>query len=144
MKRAFLDSSALFTAVNSPTGGSAKLFTLKKIKLVTSRVVLAEVERNVQKKLAEFHFKRFFLLVGKLKILDQALDDKLIQKARRVIVEKDAVILAEAKVAQCDFLITLDKKHFLKPKPQRFIKPKKILTPKLLIQYLSHYDKPLI
>ena len=36
MRIAFLDSSVLFTAVNSPYGGSSKLFTLKNIKIVTT------------------------------------------------------------------------------------------------------------
>lgn len=133
MKRAFLDSSVLFTAVNSPSGGSAKLFTLDKIKLVTSKVVLAETERNVRKKLRSYHLKRFFLLVGQLEILDQKPNSKLIEKARGVIVKKDAVILAEAKKAQSDFLITLDRKHFFTPSVAKFIKPQQVLTPKMLL-----------
>jgi len=133
MKRAFLDSSVLFTAVNSPSGGSAKLFTLKKIKLVASKVVLTETERNVRKKLRGYHLKRFFLLVGQLEVLDQKPNPKLIEKARRVIVKKDAVILAEAKKSKCDFLITLDKKHFFPRSVAKFIKPQKILTPKMLL-----------
>ena len=47
----FLDSSVFFSAINSPSGGSAKLFTLKTIDLITSKLVLVEVERNVRKKL---------------------------------------------------------------------------------------------
>lgn len=136
MKRAFLDPSVLFTAVNSPTGGSARLFTLKKIKLVTSSLVLTEVERNIYKKLQSYHLKRFFLLVKKIEILKQEPDFQLIQKAKKVIVKKDVVILAEAKMARCDCLITLDKKHFFTPKVIRFLKPKKILTPKMLFDIL--------
>lgn len=82
MKRVFLDSSVLFTAVNSPTGGSARLFTLKKIKLVTSSLVLTEVERNIYKKLQNYHLKRFFLLVKKIEILKQEPNFQLIQKAK--------------------------------------------------------------
>lgn len=143
MKRAFLDSSVLFTAVNSPTGGSSKLFTLRKIKLVTSKLVLTEVERNIRKKLENYHLKRFFLLVSKLEIIDQKLDQKLIQKARKVIVKKDAVILVEAKMTPCEFLITLDKKHFLTQKVAAFIKPKKIFTPKMLFEFLTRNGKSL-
>lgn len=132
MKKAFLDSSVLFTAVNSPTGGSAKLFTLKNIKLMTSSLVLTEVERNIHKKLESYHLKRFFLLVQKLEILRQEPDSKLIQKAKRVIVKKDAVILTEAKIAEVDFIITLDRKHFFAPKVINFLKPKRIFTPKML------------
>ncbi len=132
LKTAFLDSSVLFTAVNSPTGGSSKLFTLKKIKLTTSKVVLAEVERNVKKKLRNYHLERFFMLVEKMNILDQKPNDKEIKKAKKVIIKKDAVILAEVKQAKTNFLIILDKRHFLKPEVEKLLKPQKVLTPKML------------
>ena len=133
MKKVFLDSSVLFTAVNSPTGGSAKLFTLQKILLTTSPYVLTEVERNIRKKLFKHHLERFFMLVAKLEIIEQKPDIKLIEKAKKAIVEKDAVILAEAKQAKADFLVTLDRNHFLTEKAKNFIKPVKIVTPKMLI-----------
>lgn len=137
MKTVFLDSSVFFTAVNSPTGGSAKLFTLKNIELQTSRFVLAETERNIRKKLEDYHLERFFFLVGKITIVDQKPNNKLIEKAKMVIVEKDAVILAEAKQARTDFLVTLDQKHFLNSHVVRFLKPKKVLTPKMLHEKLG-------
>ena len=48
-----------------------------------------------------------------------------------MIVKQDAVILAEAKMAKANYLITLDKKHFLIPEVVSFLKPKKIFTPKM-------------
>lgn len=137
MKSAFLDSSVLFTAVNSPTGGSSKLFTIKKIKLVTSRIVLAEVERNVRNKLEGYHLNRFFMLVNNLSILDQIPEGKLVTEAKKAITDKDAVILAEAKQAQSDFLVTLDKKHFLTKKAGKFLRSQKIVTPKKLFEILE-------
>lgn len=137
MKSVFTDSSVFFTATNSPTGGSAKLFTLKNIKLVVSPLVLTETERNVRNKLQSYHLSRFFTLVKKIQILDQKPDMNLVKKARKVIEEKDSVILAEAKLAQCDFLVTLDKKDFLNEKVANFLKPKVALTPKELIQLLE-------
>ncbi|MBU0569967.1 PIN domain-containing protein [Patescibacteria group bacterium] len=131
---AFLDSSVLFTAVNSPTGGSAKLFTLEKVKLIASQVVLAEVERNVQRKLQHYHLERFFMLTKKLIISKQLPNNKLITKAEKVIVKKDAVILAEAKQSEASFLITLDRKHFLTTKVKNFLKPQKVLTPKMFFE----------
>jgi len=47
-KSVFVDSSVFFTAVNSPTGGSSKLFTIKNIDLMVSPLVLVETERNVK------------------------------------------------------------------------------------------------
>ena len=134
LKTVFLDSSVLFTAVNSPTGGSSKLFTLKNIRLLASPIILTETERNVTKKLHKYHLDRFFMLTDKLKVIEQLSSDKHIEAAKKVIVEKDAVILAEAKSAKTDFLVTLDRKHFLTAKVSTFIKPQKVLTPKELIE----------
>lgn len=137
MKTVFVDSSVLFSAVNSPTGGSSKLFVLKGIKLITSNLVLTETERNVREKLHEYHLERFFMLVNKVEILKQVPNDQLIEKAKEAIVEKDAVILAEAKQAKTNILVTLDKKHFLNDKAEKFLKPQKILTPKMLIETIT-------
>lgn len=130
----FLDSSTLFSAVYSPVGGSAKLFTISNIKLFVSKIVLHEVEKNVRNKLHNYHLDRFFMLVDKLSIIDQIPSEEQILKAKKVIVEKDAVILAEAKNSNCDYLITLDKKDFLQEKVFKFFKPKKILTPKMFFE----------
>lgn len=127
----FLDSSVLFSATNSPTGGSSKLFTLPNLKLHASRVVLHEVEKNVRLKLRNYHIDRFFMLTSRLEIVDQEPNDKLIGKSEKVIAKKDSVILAEFKKSKCDFLITLDKKDFLQDKVKDFIKPKIIFTPKM-------------
>lgn len=137
MKTVFVDSSVLFSAVNSPTGGSSKIFTLKNIKLITSKLVLAETERNVRKKLHEYHLDRFFMLVDKMEILKQLPDKKLIKKALKVIVQKDSDILAESKESAGDFLVTLDKKHFLTNPVVKFLAPQKALTPKMLIEVIE-------
>lgn len=133
MKTVFLDSSVLFSAVNSPTGGSAKLFVTKGLQLVTSKVVATEVERNVRKKLASYHLERMMLLMNQLTILPQSPSVERIDQAKKVIVEKDAVILAEAKQAKADILATLDKKHFFTKAVEDFVKPQKVLNPKMIL-----------
>ena len=130
MKTVFLDSSVLFTAVNSPVGGSAKLFTLKNIELITSKIVLVEVERNIRRKLLDYHLERFFLLVDRIKILDIKFNKSNVKKAKKIIVKKDIIILSQVKISKPDFLLTLDKKHFLQEKVINYVKPTKILTPK--------------
>ena len=137
VKFVFVDSSVFFTATDSPTGGSAKLFTYKNIKLVVSPLILTETERNVRKKLQPYHLERFFRLVEMVQILNQDLDPNLIKKAQKVIEEKDAPILASAKLSRCDFLVTLDKKDFLVEKVAKFLKPKIALAPKDLIELLN-------
>lgn len=129
--RLFLDSSVLFSAVYSPIGGSSKLFTLKSVELFASKVVLHEVEKNVRLKLENYHLDRFFMLVSKLNILESRIDDKLINKAKKYIIEKDSVILAEFINSNCDYLMTLDRRDFLQEKVINYVKPKLILTPKM-------------
>ena len=130
----FLDSSVLCSAVYSPTGGSSKLFTINNSHLYVSRIVLHEVEKNVRLKLESYHLDRFIMLASKLTIIDCVLDEKLIKNAKKYIVEKDSVILAEFIGSSCDHLITLDKKDFIQDKVIKFVKPKKILTPKMFFK----------
>ena len=137
MKSVFIDSSVFFTATNSPTGGSAKLFTLANIKLLASPLVLTETERNVRSKLHSYQLQRFFKLAEKTQTLNQKPDPGLIIIAKKIIAEKDAVILAEAKQVKCDFLVTLDRKDFLNEKVAKFLKPSIALTPKDLIKTLN-------
>lgn len=137
MKTVFVDSSVLFSAVNSPTGGSSKIFTLKNIRLITSDVVLTETERNVRNKLHDYHLERFFMLVTKIKVLQQLPNNQLIEKAKKIIAEKDSVILAESYKSKANFLVTLDQKHFLTDSVAKFLKPQKALTPKLLIEIIE-------
>ena len=136
-KSVFVDSSVFFTAVNSPTGGSSKLFTIKNIDLMVSPLVLVETERNVKGKLHSYQLERFFKLVALTQVIDQKPALKLIKKARTIIAEKDSVILAEAKLAKCDFLVTLDKKHFLNEKVANFLKSTTAITPKDLIELVE-------
>lgn len=118
-------------------GGSSKIFTLKNIKLLTSKVVLAETERNVRNKLRDYHLERFFRLAEKLGILKQLPNSKLIKEAKKVIVEKDSVILSESYQSKANFLVTLDRKHFLTDSVTKFLKPQKALTPKMLIEIVE-------
>ena len=142
MKTVFVDSSVLFSAVNSPTGGSSKLFTLKSARLITSKTVLTETERNIREKLHDYHLDRFFMLVDRIEILEQMPDDKLIKKARKIIAEKDSAILSESKKSTADFLVTLDKKHFLTNSDAiRFLMPQRVLTPKTLIATVKDRSK---
>lgn len=134
MKRVFVDSSVLFTAVNSPYGGSAKLFILPKIGLVTSNIVLTEVERNIRKKLQDYHLVRYFMLVEKMQVITQNPDIKSIGKAKKAIVAKDVLILACAKHTKAEILVTLDRKHFMTSQVASFLKPGEVMTPKMIIE----------
>lgn len=138
MKKVLIDSSVLFTAANSPMGGSSKLFTIKGIKLCATSLILTEVERNVRKKLTSYHLERFFLLVKQLEILKTIPNQKDVSKAEKVIAIKDAPILSDAKHSDVKVLLTLDQKDFLKPKVEKYLKPKKVMTPKMFFKLLGN------
>jgi len=104
----FIDSSVLFTAVNSLTGGSAQLFIQPQLSLVTSPIVLTETERNIRAKLYPHHLHRFLKLVSLLTI---------------------------SKTSKSNYLVTLDKKHFFTPKVRHFLKPQQVVTPKDLLTH---------
>lgn len=108
---------------------------VEELDLVVSNVVLHEVEKNVRAKLNEIHLRRFFTLTRKVKIFDTILTDRELKGSQAVIVQKDAVILAQFKKSNCNFLITLDKRDFLQQQVFDFIVPKKIFTPKDFFAY---------
>ncbi len=117
--KVFIDTSVLIAGLASVTGASASVLDLGEagiIKLVISRQVLVEADRNVTAKLPKMvdRFRRFLRQLSPIIVDDPSPAE--IQAAALVIHVKDAPILAAAKKAQVDFLITLDKKHFFSGK----------------------------
>lgn len=127
----FLDACVLFAATNSPTGGSSKIFSLTNhFDIKTSKTAAAEAEINIKRKLYSIHLTRFYKLIDSITIEKVNITSSELVKCRKVIVEKDAIILAEAKKLNAFYLITLDKKHFKIPKVEKFFEPRKIVSPK--------------
>ncbi|MBI5358788.1 putative toxin-antitoxin system toxin component, PIN family [Candidatus Amesbacteria bacterium] len=138
--RLFLDSSVLFSAVWSVTGGAAKIISWaseNKIIAVVSKNVIAEVESNVGKKMAEIFWPRLETLLLFLEIDRTTTDKQEFEKAKEVIISKDAVILVDAKRCKADVLVTLDKKDMLQLKVRKFMHPIKIMTPGEVIKMLE-------
>lgn len=133
MFRVFLDANVLFSAANSPTGGSAYIFELakkRKLKLFSSSLAFKEAEKNLREKTSEETLLRFYDLLEEAAI--EFVTIKRLQakkKFGKLVGEKDAPILAAAISAKADFLITLDKKHFLNQKVLKAKLPIKIVTP---------------
>jgi uncharacterized protein len=129
--RVFIDSSVLITAIYSARGYSFDLLLLgvkEEITVIISDDVIDETMKNVAKDRPD-----------KLPILQQALHasnfevvtvtKENVLDAAKHIVEKDAPILAAAKVSNVDMLVSLDKKHFLgKPELSTYINAP-VLTP---------------
>jgi putative PIN family toxin of toxin-antitoxin system len=113
--KVFLDSSIIIAGLASKKGGSYEVLTLAELKIIIpciSENVVSEVFRNIQKKLPG-STPYFYTLFKKLplKIIDP-LDEDL-ARARKLINEKDALILAAAMSGKVDWLLSLDR-HFLK------------------------------
>lgn len=115
--RVFLDSSALFAGIISEAGGARVLLNLGEagaILLIASVQVIREVEAVTRRKAPEH-------LAGVASILDRArievvpLPGEESISASKMLTGHpgDAVILASAIEQEVDYLVTLDKKHFL-------------------------------
>jgi predicted nucleic acid-binding protein len=121
--RVFIDSSVLFTAAYSAKGHSRDLMLMSAagdVILVLSDFVLEETRRNLA------------LTTPGLTVLERIIRDarvemvsvtrKQVQDAMQLIVSKDAPILAAAKSAKVNMLVSLDKKHLLgHPELDRYI-----------------------
>ncbi|MBU4298970.1 PIN domain-containing protein [Patescibacteria group bacterium] len=136
----FIDSSALIAGLNSPTGGAGIIlsgYLSGDFFVYISEQVIEEVQKNIQLKFPLLK-ERFlnFLLSHPIIIKQPSL--KEIRSAYKLILTEDAPILAAAIGVRPDFLITWDKKHFLKKEVisnTSFV----ICTPKEFIQkYWAH------
>jgi uncharacterized protein len=140
MIRIFLDSSVLFSAAYSAKGHSRDLLILaarEEITLVVSNLVLEETRRNLSSFAPDI-----------LPYLDQiieAIPFEYVRPNKREVIDaakqvelKDAPIVAAARKANVDFLVSLDKKHLLgKPKVAEFAGTP-IITPQEVISVIRN------
>jgi len=116
--KVFLDSSVIIAGLASKRGGSHEVLVLAELNVITPCIceeVVNEVFRNVQKKLpgAVAHVYTLFKRLP-FKLIDPTQED--IEKAKELVNEKDAPILAAAIKGEVkeevDWLLSIDK-HFL-------------------------------
>ena len=129
--KVFIDTNVLIAGVASVTGASAAVLDLCEaeiLQMVVNRQVLVEADRNFSAKLFNLviQFRRFIQNLALLMVEDPPA--KSVERAASLIHRKDAPILAAAMGSEADYLITLDKKHFLKQKVRRNI-PIEVCTP---------------
>jgi len=113
--KVFLDSSVIIAGLASNKGGSYEVLALAELNIIIPCIcenVVSEVFRNVQKKLPD-GIPYLYTLFKKLpfKLIDPTEDE--MEKAKKLINEKDAAILAAAITGKVEWLLSLDK-HFLK------------------------------
>jgi predicted nucleic acid-binding protein len=115
MRSLFVDSSVLIAGAGSRSGASRAVLTMAEIglfKLVLSRQVLDECERNLSKKLPAA-LPIFAELLANIE--PEIVPDPPAEESGRwetIIAPKDAPILAAAVLASPDRFLTLDVKDF--------------------------------
>ncbi len=139
MVRVFLDASVLFSASYSARGASREIIRRgirDELIIVVSRYVLEEVERNLREKVprAVGAFQEFVTLVSP-EIADDPSPSEL-KEAASYINLKDAPIVVAAVRAEVEYLVTLDRRHFVQdPKVAERSGPN-IVTPNELVAIL--------
>jgi predicted nucleic acid-binding protein len=118
----FLDSSVFFAAAYSASGSAHDLLIAAaegRISLVLSRYVLEETERNLLASAPRFHanFLRFRDDVPYRLSNPSGL---LVAEAERIVVAKDAPVVAAARAAEATFLATYDRKDLLSKRQEIF------------------------
>jgi predicted nucleic acid-binding protein len=115
VRKVFADSSVLIAGAGSRSGASRAVLTMAEIglfKLVVSRQVLDECERNLRKKLpAALPLFAELLTVITLEITADPPAEE-VSRWESLIEAKDAPILAAAVLASPDRLLTLNPKDF--------------------------------
>ena len=142
--RVFLDTSVLISGLASPTGASAAIRDLgeaEELRIVLSRQVLVEADRVLLRKFPQL-IERYRLFIKSLspELADDPSPDA-VRAAEAVIHPNDAPILAAAKHAKVDYLVTLNTKHFLTRRVQTFyVAP--IVTPgEFLVAFRDYWEK---
>lgn len=115
--RVFLDTSVLFAAVISRTGGSRLILKLGEagaVRLWVGQQVLQEADRVLARK-APGSQALFALLLDRAQVSvgPEPHETALVQSKAAVDYPPDAHVLAEALAAEVDYLVSLDRKHLV-------------------------------
>lgn len=113
----YLDTSALFAAVFSETGGARALLKLGELNAITLYVgsrVLIEADEVFRRKAPDLLPRLAALLAqANVRVGPPADETSLAQATAAIGYAPDAAILAEALAARADFFATHDAAHFL-------------------------------
>ena len=115
MIRVFLDASVLFAAAYSATGASREIIRRAirgELRLVASELVLEEARRNLGAK-APKALPPFETLLALVPFEIVRPTGAEVLSAMEYVAAKDAPIVAAAKKAQVDYLLSLDRRHLV-------------------------------
>ena len=113
----FLDSSALVAGIISAVGAARALLLLAEadqITLLISEQVVAETERAIARKTPmALKDLRQAILASQAQIVRDPAPDEVLANLDLISHAADVAILIAAMQAKVDYLVTLNKKHFL-------------------------------
>ena len=140
MKRFYVDASVFFPAAHSSRGSARELVVLAaaeqpEAQLVVSDDVIEETRRNLAYDAPE-KLLVFERLVATVPFEVMTVTRRAVRAAARVVVAKDAPVVAAAKKARVDALVTYDRKYLLgKPEVAKYIRAK-VITPDEAVRLL--------
>lgn len=113
----FLDSSALFTGIASRTGAARTLLLLAEsehIRITISEQVIAETERALAKKVPQaLNDFRQAILASKVRIVHDPSSDEVMNHIELISHRPDVPIILAAMDDKADYLVTLNRRHFI-------------------------------
>jgi predicted nucleic acid-binding protein len=115
MIRAFIDSSVLIAACLSSTGASREIILQAirgNVTLVISELVMKETKQNLTNK-APAAIPAFDQFLDAVPFESVRPSKQQVLQAAAYIALKDAPIVAAAKKAQVDYLVSLDRRHLV-------------------------------
>ncbi len=138
--KVFLDTSVIFAAVLSKTGGARKLFHLGEagvLHLIIGPAVLREADEVVRRKApASLPVLAQLLSLGQVETSSASTSEQLELARSYVGYSPDARVLAEAIQANPNWFVTHDKEHFLQIQSETEL-PFVIGTPGDLLQSIK-------
>ena len=139
--RVFFDASVIIAALLSPTGGSSMLLQYVKARVIigiTSQTVLEEIlEEDKPKKLKRSREEIGEFIARSGLIVRESITTKEVALYKDDVDEEDAHLFAGALLTKCSHLVSLDKKHVVRPDIQKKFLPLRIVTPKELLEEIS-------
>jgi predicted nucleic acid-binding protein len=113
----FFDSSALVAGVISATGATRALLLLSEagaVEITISEQVIVETERTLARKApATLPFYREALRASRIRIVKDPPAAEVAAARAMIAHATDAPILAAAIEVRCDYLVTLNRRHFI-------------------------------
>ncbi|MCH7662945.1 MAG: PIN domain-containing protein [Chloroflexi bacterium] len=142
MTRIFLDASVIFSACYSSRGHSHDLILMAvrgEYDLVSSKLVVEEARRNLARTSEDYVLFLDFVLENITIQFVRPTKRQVLSAASHVAL-KDAPIIAAAKRAQVDLLVSLDKKHLLgKPELAKYAEAD-IVTPREAVAHIREMN----